>query len=41
MDYMVSDVANPGGPTALLERFTQPVGTNAVQRESHVAARRI
>jgi alkaline phosphatase D len=38
-DYMVSDVTTNGGPTALLERFTQPVGTNAVQRESHAAAR--
>jgi phosphodiesterase/alkaline phosphatase D-like protein len=41
MDYMASDVVNPGGPTTLLERFTQPVGTNSVARESHVAARRV
>ena len=39
MDYMASDVVNPGGPTALLERFTQPVGTNSVARESHAARR--
>jgi alkaline phosphatase D len=38
-DYMASDVTTPGGPTALLERFTQAVGTNVVQRESHAAAR--
>jgi alkaline phosphatase D len=38
-DYMVSDVTTNGGPTALLERFTQPVATNSVQRESHAAAR--
>ena len=41
MDYMASDVVNPGGPTALLERFTQAAGTNSVARESHVAARRV
>jgi len=40
-DYMASDVANPGGPTTLLEHFTQPVGTNTVQRESHAAARSV
>jgi phosphodiesterase/alkaline phosphatase D-like protein len=40
-DYMTSDFANPGGATALLERFTQPVGANTVQRESHVAARSV
>ena len=39
MDYMASDVVNPGSPTALLERFTQPVGTNSVARESHAARR--
>jgi alkaline phosphatase D len=38
-DYMVADTSNPGSPTGLLERFTQPVGTNTVQRESHAAAR--
>jgi hypothetical protein len=40
MDYMASDVTTPGGPTGLLERFTQPAGANSVARESHVAARR-
>jgi phosphodiesterase/alkaline phosphatase D-like protein len=38
-DYMASDMANPGGGTALIERFTQPAGTNSVGRESFVAAR--
>jgi len=41
MDYMASDVTTPGGPTGLLERFTQPSGTNSVARESHIAARRV
>ena len=36
-DYLSSDVTAPGGPTALIERFTQPAGANSVQRESHVA----
>jgi alkaline phosphatase D len=40
-DYMASDVTSPGGPTALLERFTQPVGTNSVARESHAARRQV
>jgi phosphodiesterase/alkaline phosphatase D-like protein len=40
-DYMASDVANPGGPTALLERFVQPAGANTAQRESHAAAGRV
>jgi alkaline phosphatase D len=35
VDYMASDINTPGAPTALLEHFTQPVGTNTVQRESH------
>lgn len=39
VDYMVSDVNTPGAPTTLLERFTQPVGANTVQRESHATAR--
>jgi phosphodiesterase/alkaline phosphatase D-like protein len=39
-DFMASDMVNPGGGTALIERFTQPVGTNTVARESHLAARR-
>src|SRR5439155_12516417 len=38
-DYLASDTANPGAPTGLLERFTQPAGTNRVQRESHASAR--
>jgi hypothetical protein len=40
-DYMASDVTTPGGPTTLIERFTQAAGTNSVARESHVAARRV
>jgi alkaline phosphatase D len=41
MDYMASDVTTPGGPTGLLERFTQASGANAVARESHAAARQV
>jgi len=40
-DYMASDVTTPGGPTTLIERFTQAAGTNSVARESHLAARRV
>jgi alkaline phosphatase D len=39
VDYMTASIDVPGAPTALLERFTQPVGTNSVQRESHATAR--
>lgn len=38
-DYMASDITAPGRPTTLIEHFTQPAGANAVQRESHAAAR--
>jgi len=39
VDYMTASTDVPGAPTTLLERFTQPVGTNSVQRESHATAR--
>jgi len=39
VDYMTANIDVPGAPAALLERFTQPVGTNSVQRESHATAR--
>jgi alkaline phosphatase D len=38
IDYMTADIDTSGAPTKLLERFTQPVGTNTVQRESHADA---
>jgi phosphodiesterase/alkaline phosphatase D-like protein len=38
-DYMASDISNPAGGTALLEHFTQPLGSNHPQRESHATAR--
>jgi len=41
MDYMASDVTTSGGPTVLLERFTQPAGANSVTRESHATARNV
>jgi alkaline phosphatase D len=39
VDYMTAGIDVPGAPATLLERFTQPVGTNSVQRESHATAR--
>jgi alkaline phosphatase D len=39
IDYMVSNIDVPGAPTTLLEHFTQPVGTNTVQRQSYATAR--
>jgi phosphodiesterase/alkaline phosphatase D-like protein len=38
VDYMAADIDDPNAPTTLLERFTQPAGTNTVQRESHASA---
>jgi alkaline phosphatase D len=39
MDYIAGDTQTPGAGSVLIERFTQPAGTNSVARESHVAAR--
>ena len=41
MDYMASDIVNPGGATALLEHFTQPAGDEHASRASRTSPPRL